>query len=586
MLHLRTKECYVNCRLLSWKKLKLSWDNVFIRKNPTPYPDVTHSSVFSDTIIVHLYGVIYTFLKPICLFRLPCTWTLSSQILLCANSHCWFYYTICLLCSSTQESERRRRDTERKMDRNYNRCRQYIPAGWGTARTLAPCNRLDRAVTFRATEYKPDYSPMVLSAQQGMNLARDKSIPENPDPCHGRRFCPPSKQPINIELKMCPVPNTSNEGQACGIEMSACTRPRYSRKMSQLPDAKVDPYCQQCPNVCPLPRCPPGIKVERTMPIIPKRRLQESAFKMPNASVYKLDFVPRKPEITKSFAPERIVVELQGEFQQESLTKYDYKPLPVCPYKKPPWAFMKAREESSLKMSGTSRYKLDYVPKIGAPAPSAKPVRMPDAEPPLMDDKTVYRVDYTPHCLPERFVKAKEEDASIAACCPFDGLSVYKRDYIPKKGKPALSVLDKERTFAKILAPMDDATTYKASFGPFYFGDQECIPADVYDALYPPRDKCCDIRSSCEPEPERELENPVQAPQPPCPPPVDGSYCPSPYEMRCSPQAVPCVSPYKLKRENNPYGDSLTIRVEHNAAGECQNEPVEYVCPQQPCRSF
>lgn len=471
-------------------------------------------------------------------------------------------------------------------NRNYSRCRQFTPAGWGTARTLAPCGRSpNQSIAFRVTptQCRPAYQPMIIPSQGGMNLAQDESIWDNPDPCHGRRFCPPQTQrPINVQLKMCPVTQNS-----CGQQQGNYgpgSGQGYGQQQQQVPR---DPYCEQCPNTCPLPRCPPGVKVSRTYPIIPVSRIQENYFKMPNSSVYKSDYVPRELERTPSFAPERIVVESEGNFENQSLTRADYHPHPVCPYKKPPWSFAKPREENTMRLNGISTYKIDYVPKEGKPAHSAKPTPFLDADPPNMDDLTVYQVEYVAHPLEPpaaKLTKAQQLAEITSTCCPFDGLTIYKQDYIPKQVMPAQSVIDKERRYMRNLQPMDGTTTYKSSFNPFYFEDIECIPAEIYDQIYPPsKDSCRTV--SCYPEGcDRNLENPIEPPRPPCPPAQERPYCPSPYEMQCSPRAQPCVSPYKLKQEGNNYDGSTTIRVEHNVNRECQNEPIEYICPQMPCK--
>ncbi|CAL8100825.1 unnamed protein product [Orchesella dallaii] len=463
---------------------------------------------------------------------------------------------------------------------NYSRCRQFVPPGWGSARTLAPCNRIGRSVAFRVAECRPAHSPMIIQANAGMNMAKDGDIRDNGDPCHGRNFIPPSNQaPINVQLKMCPVPD--NNANFNEMQQQDYAPISYSQNMQSTTGRD---FCEPRLDTTPLPRCPPGVKVERTLPIIPARRLQESYFKMPNASVYKSDYVPRQAEPTLSFAPERMVVESQGEFENESLTKHDYKPMPVCPYKKPPWAFRKPREESTMRMNGISSYKIDYVPKDGKPAPSAKPERFIDPDPPSMDDKTVYQVEYIPRELPTPPSKMSRKQmlSENMYCVPFDGLTVYKRDYIPKKARPAGSVVDKERAYAQILSPMDGTTTYKSSYEPFYFDNMPCIPADIYDEMYPPKDKCCDVR--CYPEPTRELEYPTPPPVPPCQPIPEKDYCPTPEEMRCAPRSIPCVPPIKLKKQSN-YDGSTTISVEHNMKRECQREPIEYICPPQPCKA-
>lgn len=456
--------------------------------------------------------------------------------------------------------------------KNYNRCRQFTPPGWGTARTLAPCGRADRAVQFRLSECRPTLAPIIIPAQGGMNTARNPNVEESPDPCHGRRFCPPATQtPINVHLNMCQVGDNAGMGGQCKTGQGG----RNSGGGVSSSSGGADPYCAQCPNTCPLPRCPPGTKVERRLPIIPPATFLQSNWRMPDETTYKMDYVPCKRVITQSFAPERVVASSTGDFEHLSVTHLDFPAHRVCPYEKPPWSFGKQREINMARMNGVTSYKFDYVPKQGSPAPSAKPLRFIDSEAPAMDDRTVYQVEYIEHPLPDKDAALNRKQEAMAHCEPFDGLTTYKQQYIPKYGKAAESVM-KERRFMKDIGPMEHQTTYKISYEPFYFGDQECIPADIYDQMYPPQDKCCPVR--CFPEDDRTLEDPVQPPVPPCLPPQPGKYCPTPREMLCAPRVQPCLSPYILKKENNFGNDCTTIRVEHNMKQQTQNDPIEYIC--------
>jgi len=205
----------------------------------------------------------------------------------------------------------------------------------------------------------------------------------------------------------------------------------------------------------------------------------------PAHTTYQTAFYPRMVQITPSFKPKPMPPKPSGDTLYESMYRDQYRwhcaDVDRVVHKPPPYI------QPTQPMKLSSSYFVDYPPKQSPPAMSAKRRPQWDMNPPKFDDLTTYRMQFAFHGAEalERPKIAKQE--WMAECHPFCGITIYKQDYRPTFVCPVKSHRQAQRKFKKS-GEFDDRTTYKCSYEPFYYENEEdCIPCPLEQAVYPNR---------------------------------------------------------------------------------------------------
>ncbi len=164
--------------------------------------------------------------------------------------------------------------------------------------------------------------------------------------------------------------------------------------------------------------------------------------------------------------------------QHASEYKYSYLPFPTIPYVKPSWAKQEEFKPIEGNVSGVTTYKTDYQRVVGRPAVTLKPKRWIDPNWAPLEDRTTYKVDFTPHPLCEPAMSTKPDPSLFVATLgvPFRGTTMYKSDYI----RPCMTTAKsyKPKRYGNMSdTKFDDETTYRRSYLPFAY--QKCTPIET-----------------------------------------------------------------------------------------------------------
>jgi hypothetical protein len=177
-----------------------------------------------------------------------------------------------------------------------------------------------------------------------------------------------------------------------------------------------------------------------------------------------------------------------------------------------------------------------------------------------MEGKTTYRTAYIPFC-PKEYKYAKQPIMSKTSggdfsCAPFAGMSTYRGDYWPK---PIIRVASLKPTVRGAFsdAPFADRTTYRNDYNPFHFNNtcEPCVPAQIYNQVYPGPMYCCEGDSTADKVPQEDCPQGYVPPMRSCSDRPLGP-CPACPEPACS-NGI-CADQQEMLRE-------LEVRLECNA---------------------
>ncbi|OXA46540.1 Stabilizer of axonemal microtubules 2 [Folsomia candida] len=287
-------------------------------------------------------------------------------------------------------------------------------------------------------------------------------------------------------------------------------------------------------------RCPEGNLAQRTTPIYPRSSTFPKNKQLNWSSTYRNDFVPRKGDRPAQMRPSNTPWRTEVQFYWDSVYRSEYKAFPLSKKeaRPPDWEYFPPCQP----MNGQTSYTRDYPKKEGAPAKTTKKRFFLDPCPPPLDDQSTYSIAFVPHGLLPRDAKKTQKELQLeygSICAPFEGITTYKRDFLPNNRPDPGRSMKPKLYGAKPQGKFDDRTVYRCAYEPFYYDDEQlenCIPYPEYDNMFPPKDKCAEVR--CFPEAERTppLQPPLP-PSPPCRPPQPGFVCPSSREVRCGGRA-------------------------------------------------
>ena len=154
-----------------------------------------------------------------------------------------------------------------------------------------------------------------------------------------------------------------------------------------------------------------------------------------------------------------------GKFNDATHYREDFRKWPLGGR---PQAMMKPDYEApDAPFEGESHYHRDYITHRAPPRQSMKPSERAQVSNEPFPENTGYRDNYTKHPLPRKEVREKEEYSPNKA--PLDGMSNYRKDFIPKNAAPSSSCKPEANAYQSDV-PFQDDTTQRVDYQPWKTG--------------------------------------------------------------------------------------------------------------------